>query len=255
MVPEKVFHDGNECLIIPSGEGEVMVEMNTAPLIDVMLVLLTLLIITLPIQTHAVAGCYPTDQQSLLRRRSSPLSSCVSISTARSSGTASRSRAGRWTAISCRKRGRNCPCSPKSISIRTYSHAKYGKFRDRAFWMHTNGLESRRSAFPIRHKTVNEVREDRRTGARSRASGTACVKAGCENGALRMSALPCRRFSFNPCRGCRDQCAIYTTSTGRCSRRPAVFKPLQEARVWPQPAITAPRWPGEQGESVVVLTE
>src|SRR5579871_3253689 len=40
---------GNE-----SGEGDVMVEMNTTPLIDVMLVLLTLLIITLPIQTHAV---------------------------------------------------------------------------------------------------------------------------------------------------------------------------------------------------------
>src|SRR5215468_814635 len=40
---------GNE-----GGEGEVMVEMNTTPLIDVMLVLLTLLIITLPIQTHAV---------------------------------------------------------------------------------------------------------------------------------------------------------------------------------------------------------
>jgi biopolymer transport protein ExbD len=37
-----------------SGEGEVMVEMNTTPLIDVMLVLLTLLIITLPIQTHAM---------------------------------------------------------------------------------------------------------------------------------------------------------------------------------------------------------
>ena len=37
-----------------TGEGEVMVEMNTTPLIDVMLVLLTLLIITLPIQTHAV---------------------------------------------------------------------------------------------------------------------------------------------------------------------------------------------------------
>ncbi len=37
-----------------SGDGEVLVEMNTTPLIDVMLVLLTLLIITLPIQTHAV---------------------------------------------------------------------------------------------------------------------------------------------------------------------------------------------------------
>ena len=37
-----------------SGDDEVMVEMNTTPLIDVMLVMLTLLIITLPIQTHAV---------------------------------------------------------------------------------------------------------------------------------------------------------------------------------------------------------
>jgi biopolymer transport protein ExbD len=36
------------------GEGEVMIDINTTPLIDVMLVLLTLLIITLPIQTHAV---------------------------------------------------------------------------------------------------------------------------------------------------------------------------------------------------------
>ena len=37
-----------------SGEGEVMVEMNTTPLIDVMLVMLVMLIITIPIQTHAV---------------------------------------------------------------------------------------------------------------------------------------------------------------------------------------------------------
>src|SRR5580693_6683992 len=37
-----------------SADGEVMIDINTTPLIDVMLVLLTLLIITLPIQTHAV---------------------------------------------------------------------------------------------------------------------------------------------------------------------------------------------------------
>ena len=49
---------GNE-----SGEGEVMVEMNTTPLIDVMLVLLTLLIITLPIQTHAVKLDMPKPNQ------------------------------------------------------------------------------------------------------------------------------------------------------------------------------------------------
>jgi biopolymer transport protein ExbD len=37
-----------------SGEGDVMVEINVTPLIDVMLVLLVTLIVTLPIQTHAV---------------------------------------------------------------------------------------------------------------------------------------------------------------------------------------------------------
>ena len=36
------------------GEAEVMVDINTTPLIDVMLVLLIMLIITIPIQTHAV---------------------------------------------------------------------------------------------------------------------------------------------------------------------------------------------------------
>jgi len=34
--------------------GDVVADMNTTPLIDVMLVLLTLLIITLPMQTHAI---------------------------------------------------------------------------------------------------------------------------------------------------------------------------------------------------------
>jgi biopolymer transport protein ExbD len=37
-----------------SGEPEVLNEINTTPLIDVMLVLLIMLIITIPIQTHAV---------------------------------------------------------------------------------------------------------------------------------------------------------------------------------------------------------
>jgi biopolymer transport protein ExbD len=37
-----------------SDEPEVVVDMNTTPLIDVMLVLLIMLIITIPIQTHAV---------------------------------------------------------------------------------------------------------------------------------------------------------------------------------------------------------
>ena len=38
----------------PGAEPEVMVDINTTPLIDVMLVLLIMLIITIPIQTHAV---------------------------------------------------------------------------------------------------------------------------------------------------------------------------------------------------------
>jgi biopolymer transport protein ExbD len=37
-----------------SGEPEVMMDINTTPLIDVMLVLLIMLIITIPIQLHAV---------------------------------------------------------------------------------------------------------------------------------------------------------------------------------------------------------
>ena len=44
------------------GTDEVMVEMNTTPLIDVMLVLLVMLIITIPIQTHAVKLDLPQSQ-------------------------------------------------------------------------------------------------------------------------------------------------------------------------------------------------
>ncbi|GAB4565208.1 MAG: biopolymer transporter ExbD [Rhizobacter sp.] len=42
------------------GDPEVMVEMNTTPLIDVMLVLLIMLIITIPIQLHSVNLNMPT---------------------------------------------------------------------------------------------------------------------------------------------------------------------------------------------------
>ena len=37
-----------------SGDPDVMMDINTTPLIDVMLVLIIMLIITIPIQTHAV---------------------------------------------------------------------------------------------------------------------------------------------------------------------------------------------------------
>lgn len=45
-------------------DGEVMCEMNTTPLIDVMLVLLIMLIITIPIQTHAVKLNMPSNSAS-----------------------------------------------------------------------------------------------------------------------------------------------------------------------------------------------
>src|SRR5215475_3051244 len=37
-----------------SGDPDVMIDINTTPLIDVMLVLLVMLIITIPIQLHAI---------------------------------------------------------------------------------------------------------------------------------------------------------------------------------------------------------
>ena len=49
---------------VGSGEGDpdVMIDINTTPLIDVMLVLIIMLIITIPIQTHAVKLDLPVNQ-------------------------------------------------------------------------------------------------------------------------------------------------------------------------------------------------
>ena len=44
-------------------DGTPMMEMNTTPLIDVLLVLLIMFIITIPIQTHAVKLDLPVDSQ------------------------------------------------------------------------------------------------------------------------------------------------------------------------------------------------
>jgi biopolymer transport protein ExbD len=46
-----------------SSEHDVILEINTTPLIDVMLVLLIMLIITIPIQTHAVKLNMPVNAQ------------------------------------------------------------------------------------------------------------------------------------------------------------------------------------------------
>jgi biopolymer transport protein ExbD len=45
-------------------EAQPMVEMNTTPLIDVMLVLIVMLIITIPVQLHAVALDMPSSSSS-----------------------------------------------------------------------------------------------------------------------------------------------------------------------------------------------
>ncbi|WP_156678446.1 ExbD/TolR family protein [Sphingomonas profundi] len=44
-------------------EGEPMMDINTTPLIDVMLVLLIMFIITIPVQTHAVKLDLPVNDQ------------------------------------------------------------------------------------------------------------------------------------------------------------------------------------------------
>ena len=49
-------------------EADVMVDINTTPLIDVMLVLLIMLIITIPIQTHAVKMNMPVGNPPQLDR-------------------------------------------------------------------------------------------------------------------------------------------------------------------------------------------
>lgn len=55
-------HEGEKM----DAEDEVMLDINTTPLIDVMLVLLIMLIITIPMQTHAVKLDMPDANRSLL---------------------------------------------------------------------------------------------------------------------------------------------------------------------------------------------
>jgi len=56
-----------------------MVEMNTTPLIDVMLVLLIMFIITIPIQTHAVKLDLPVNQPNQVPPPINPIKNVVSI--------------------------------------------------------------------------------------------------------------------------------------------------------------------------------
>jgi biopolymer transport protein ExbD len=62
-------------------EGEPMLDINTTPLIDVMLVMLIMLIITIPIQTHAVKLDLPQDQQNQTPPPVDPVKNKIVITT------------------------------------------------------------------------------------------------------------------------------------------------------------------------------
>ena len=63
-----------------SDDGEPMMEMNTTPLIDVMLVLLIMFIITIPIQTHAVKVDLPQNDPNAVKPPVEPDKNKISIS-------------------------------------------------------------------------------------------------------------------------------------------------------------------------------
>jgi biopolymer transport protein ExbD len=60
-------------------DGEPMMEMNTTPLIDVMLVLLVMFIITIPIQTHAVKIDLPVNAKNPPPKTIDPVINKLSI--------------------------------------------------------------------------------------------------------------------------------------------------------------------------------
>ena len=60
-------------------EGEPMMDINTTPLIDVMLVLLIMLIVTIPPQTHAVKLDLPVNQVNQPPPPINPVKNVVSI--------------------------------------------------------------------------------------------------------------------------------------------------------------------------------
>lgn len=62
-----------------SDDGEPMMDINTTPLIDVMLVLLIMFIITIPIQTHAVKLDLPSNQNQPQNSQVDPVINRVSI--------------------------------------------------------------------------------------------------------------------------------------------------------------------------------
>ena len=62
-------------------EGEPMMDINTTPLIDVMLVLLIMFIITIPVQTHAVKLDLPQNNQNPPPNQIDPVKNEVFVNT------------------------------------------------------------------------------------------------------------------------------------------------------------------------------
>src|ERR1700716_4134711 len=60
-------------------DPDVMMDINTTPLIDVMLVLLIMLIVTIPPQTHAVKLDLPVNQQNPPPQIVDPVKNIVSV--------------------------------------------------------------------------------------------------------------------------------------------------------------------------------
>ncbi|OYY90158.1 MAG: biopolymer transporter ExbD [Sphingomonas sp. 28-66-16] len=65
-----------------SDDGEPMMEMNTTPLIDVLLVLLIMFIITIPIQTHAVKVDLPQNDPNQTQQLVEPDKNKITIDAA-----------------------------------------------------------------------------------------------------------------------------------------------------------------------------
>ncbi len=65
-----------------NSEGEPMMDINTTPLIDVMLVLLIMFIITIPVQTHAVKLDLPQNQDNPTPPPVEPVKNKVVVTTA-----------------------------------------------------------------------------------------------------------------------------------------------------------------------------
>jgi biopolymer transport protein ExbD len=62
-----------------NAEAEPMIDINTTPLIDVMLVLLIMLIITIPVQTHAVKLDLPVNQPNQAPPPIDPVKNVLSV--------------------------------------------------------------------------------------------------------------------------------------------------------------------------------